>query len=240
MQIKFLGTSHGVPEAHKKCASTLVKVGEYYYFIDAGCDIAAELACLRIPFEKVKAIFITHTHTDHTNGLIPFLTITHWYYTASDFTVFLPSEKLAKSYKEVIFPVVEGELRDTQRIEAYSEGAIYDDENLQVFAYPTQHCSDSHAFLLQAEGKRVLFTGDLKKPTVDFPSVTDLDIVVGEGAHFDITEYESVLADKNVGALYINHYGNYIGRDNRKNQKLLEQALGIPVILTSDGQSIDI
>lgn len=240
MKIKFLGTGHGVPEAHKKCASTLVQADDNYYLIDAGCDVAAELACLRLPLEKIKAVFVTHTHTDHTNGLIPFLTITHWYYTAAEFTVFLPSEALAKSYKETILPALEGELRAEQRIDAYKEGAVYDDGVLRVSAFKTQHCTDSHAFLLETKDKRVLFTGDLKKPSVDFPAVDDLDTLVTEGAHFELTDYQGVLANRNVKTVYVNHTGNYIGRDNRKNAKALSEALGIPVIMTSDGMEAEV
>ena len=59
MNLCFLGTGHGVPEPHKKCSSTLFEVNGAYYLIDAGCDIAYELAEKGIPFDKVRAIFIT-------------------------------------------------------------------------------------------------------------------------------------------------------------------------------------
>ena len=72
MRIIFEGTSHGVPEAHKKCACTRIEVGGRNYFIDAGCDLAQVLADKRIPFESVSGIFITHSH--HTIGHIVLLT----------------------------------------------------------------------------------------------------------------------------------------------------------------------
>ena len=65
MRITVLGSGHGVPEAHKKCTSILIEVGENRYFVDAGCDINVELSNRRIPFESVKALFITHPHSDH-------------------------------------------------------------------------------------------------------------------------------------------------------------------------------
>ena len=46
---------------------------------------------------------------------------------------------------------------------------------------------NSYAFLIEAEGKRVLFTGDLRHPTDDFPAIafeTELDLLVCELAHF--------------------------------------------------------
>ena len=240
MKICFFGTGHGVAEAHKKCTATLLQVGESYYIIDAGCDIAYELSEKRVPFEKVRAIFVTHPHSDHTNGLLPFLTITNWYYTKADFTVFLPSEKLAHNYKEVVFPALERSLRPEQRMEAYQQGVIYDDGTLRVTAIPTQHCLNSYAFLLEAEGKRVLFTGDLKDPLIDFPPVDDLDAAVVEGVHFPLMNYEEVLKNKKIGVVYVHHYGNYIGRSNHRYFKPLQAALPMPIHFATDGMETEI
>ncbi len=57
MKIIFLGASHGYPEPNRKCSSTLVEVGNKKYFIDMGCDAAAELATRRIPVENIDSIF---------------------------------------------------------------------------------------------------------------------------------------------------------------------------------------
>jgi len=230
----FLGTGHGVPEPHKKCSSTLFEVNGAYYLIDAGCDIAYELAEKGIPFDKVRAVFITHPHSDHINGLIPFLTITNWYHKTADFTVFVPCERLRKFYTEY-FPLLEAPLRTEQRIALYGEGAVYEDENIKVSAIGTQHCPDSHAFLVETGDKRILFTGDLKDPQVDFPPVDDLDAAVVEGVHFPLMNYESVLKDKNIKVVYVQHFGNHIGRTNHAFFKPLQAALPMPVYFTTDG-----
>lgn len=241
MKLCFFGTGHGVPEAHKKCASTLLQVGDNYYLVDAGCDIAYELAQKRIPFEKVKAIFITHPHSDHTNGLIPFLTLTLWYYTASNPAIYLPSQKMLNSYEDHILPGLRITLRPEQKLTAYESGVIYDDGVIKVTAFPTQHCPDSHAFLVEAEGKRVLFSGDLWNPKVDFPAVDDLDAAIVEGAHFSIMDYEEIFRERNIKAAYINHYGNYIGYMNSHNLAPLQAAVApMPVLLTTDGMDIEV
>ena len=239
MNICFFGTGHGVPEAHKKCASTLLQVGDSYYLIDAGCDVAYELAEKRVPFEKLKAIFITHSHSDHTTGLLPFLTITNWYYTKSAYTVFLPSESYLKCYTEHLLPGLWMNLRPEQILTAYREGPVYDDGVIRVSAYPTRHCGDSHAFLVEAEGKRVLFAGDLKNPKIDFPPVDDLDAAIVEGAHFAITDYEEPFRAKKIKEAYVNHYGNYIGIMNHHNLRPLQKAVPeMKITLATDGMDI--
>ena len=36
MKITFIGSSHGVPEAHRKCTCIMIEVGENVYFVDMG------------------------------------------------------------------------------------------------------------------------------------------------------------------------------------------------------------
>ena len=38
MQITFLGASHGVPEANRRCSCTLIETNGRYYFIDMGVN----------------------------------------------------------------------------------------------------------------------------------------------------------------------------------------------------------
>ena len=70
MQITFLGASHGVPEANRRCSCTLIETNGRYYFIDMGVNAIDALRTRGIEVEDVKGIFITHMHGDHTNGLI--------------------------------------------------------------------------------------------------------------------------------------------------------------------------
>ena len=39
MRLTFLGSSHGLPEANRKCSCILVEIGENRYLMDMGTDI---------------------------------------------------------------------------------------------------------------------------------------------------------------------------------------------------------
>lgn len=241
MNLCFLGTGHGVPEAGKKCTASLLQVGDNYYIIDAGCDVAYELSQKRIPFEKVKAVFITHSHGDHTNGLVPFLDIIAWYHTSCNPAVYLPSDWCTKCFTEHILPGKGLSLRPEQSIQTYPNGLVYDDGVIRVTSFPTQHCGDSHGFLVEAEGKRLLFTGDLKNPKIDFPPVDDLDVAVVEGAHFYISDYEEPFSEKKIKAAYVHHYGNYIGLMNHQHLRPLQKACPhMKITLATDGMEINV
>ena len=238
MKITIVGSGHGVPEAHKQCTSILFDIGGRLYFVDAGCDINMALANRRLESDNVKGIFITHPHTDHIDGLYPFLGLLSWFYKKSNPEVYVPNEKCA-NLVHVYLDTFEAKLRPEQKLGIVGEGIIYDDGVLKVTAFPTQHCPNAHSFLLEAEGKRILCSGDIKRPDIDFPPVDDLDVAIVEGAHFNVTLYTDVIKNKNIRSVYLNHYGNYIGQINGANFQTLKADIApIPAYLTTDGFEI--
>ena len=160
MKITFFGTSHGKPEPHRKRSSAMVEIGENRYIIDIGTDITEPLITRAIPFASLRAIFITHMHTDHTNGLIPFVGLCRdSSYKIADPMIFLPGdiEKTVEVMNAWMLCNGTPITRD-YRYMPVSEGALYDDGTLRVTAFRTRHTNESYAYLLEAEGKRVLFS----------------------------------------------------------------------------------
>jgi Cft2 family RNA processing exonuclease len=112
---------------------------------------------------------------------------------------------------------------------------IFDDGALKVTAFRTKHCAVSYSYLVEAEGKRILFSGDLSKnPSDDFPhAVLDLplDLAILESAHFTPKEYINILSGKDVKRVCFNHYSRRWIEDIGYTIKALES----PVILATDG-----
>lgn len=233
MKITFLGSSHGVPEPNRRCACTMIEVSGRYYFIDMGVMAINDLMTRGIKVEDVKGVFVTHMHGDHTNGLIHFVDLISWYFTKTDPVICLPKLESVKVIKDWLKVTGSGE-RELQYRET-TPGAVYDDGFIKVTAIPTQHCEKSYAYLVEAEGKSVLFTGDLRRPNVDFPAVIQerkLDLVVCEAAHFPATEYAPIFEGSDVEKILVTHYVPW----NIPNvQQLAEMLKPIPVALTNDG-----
>ena len=214
MRIIFFGSSHGVPEPNRKTSSILVEVGENRYFIDMGAQSIEQLITRRMSVDSVKAIFLTHMHGDHSDGLISYLDLCSWYYKSADPAVFIP-----EPFEDTIAALAAwikctGTTMRPFRFARVEEGPLYQDESITVHAFKTRHTDSSYAFLVEAEGKRVLFSGDLshKGPANDFPiSVLEqpLDLAVCECAHFPATAYLSVFEGQtNLKQLCFNHYSD--------------------------------
>ncbi|MBO6052876.1 MAG: MBL fold metallo-hydrolase [Clostridia bacterium] len=187
MRLTFIGTSHGVPEPHRRCSSYLLEVNGAYYIIDMGTQTVEDLRRLGVSIDDVRLVICTHPHGDHTNGLISFVDLVNWYFKSAAPTVLVPDEAMIPPMKAWIEVTGSGSLREGIALGTVREGVTYEDENIQITAVRNQHCKNAFSFFVEAEGKRVLFTGDLRHPTVDFPAPAfDLacDLILCELAHF--------------------------------------------------------
>jgi len=192
MKLTFWGTSHGLPEKGRYCTCTMLEVGDNIYFIDAGAPLADIMVNHDIPYEKVQALFITHAHLDHSAGLPVFIGMQKWFQRDSDTGYYLPDEFL---YHGLLPFFTDRPEESNTKIQphVYQEGVFYDDGVIRVEAIPTLHMSNinrlTYAFKITAEGKALLFTGDLSDMFQDFPKVAaeeEFDAIVCELTHFTI------------------------------------------------------
>lgn len=209
MRISFIGTSHGVPEPHRRCSCTMIEVSGRYYFVDMGTQAIEDVIRRGISPSDVKGIFITHCHGDHTNGLIAFVDLISWYFKTADPDILLPEQEAIDGMAAWI-SANGSKVREGLRIGLVKEGVTYDDGFLKVTAIRNQHCRTSYSYLLEGDGKAVLFSGDLRNPKVDFPAVAferELDLIVVESAHFTPFDTEEMLAKCRVKRVLHNHVG---------------------------------
>lgn len=208
MKITFLGSSHGVPSAERFCSCAMLEVGDAIYLIDAGAPVAELLMRYGKDVNKLKAIFTTHCHSDHTAGLLGISNLCSWYFKNASFDICITKQALAQAICSCTEAMAAPIAADRVRFRSAFAGEVYNDGTLKVTYIPTRHCEpdESYAVLLEAEGKRVLFTGDLspKLENGDFPTVAlneQTELVVCEMAHFapeHIKPYMSVLKTKRL------------------------------------------
>ena len=236
MKITFIGSSHGVPEGDRRCACTMIEVEDRRYFIDMGTQVIEDVRRRHIPEESIKGVLITHMHGDHTNGLVSFVDLISWYFKTCYPRIILP-EQMAVEVLKAWLMVNHNHLREDIEFQVTQEGMIYNDGVLKVTAFKTKHIDPSYAYLVEAEGKRVLFTGDLKGPQIDFPLAAlkdPVDLVIAEAAHFSPVEYLPIMKEQEIGRWIINHY------QPRKVPEVwtLKQQAQIPVDMAMDQMEV--
>ena len=243
MKIKFYGSSHGLPERDRFCTSVLIESGGNYYMVDTGAPIADMLIRDGLTPDVLKAIFLTHLHGDHTCGMLSYLNLASWYYTASDPEIFTPSIYL----EEAVNAWLKVEFREVRsfRFTEISEGKIYSDGVIKVRAIMTRHHNNNHpdhirhsyGFAVEeaATGKKVLFTGDLTVGMHDMPSVAfeeDFDVIVLEGAHTPLHECIDVLKKCKTDRFIVGHVFHQVVTDG--SLCALREKITVPVTVAED------
>ena len=69
MKLVTLGTSHGDPCLNRDNSSLLLRLAGGDYLFEAGAPVNALFIRKHIPFERLKAVFVSHSHEDHIGGL---------------------------------------------------------------------------------------------------------------------------------------------------------------------------
>lgn len=236
MKITFLGSSHGVPEPHRRCTCTLIEVDGKRYFIDMGMMPIEEMVTRGLPVESIQAIFITHMHGDHTNGLLHFADLLSWSFKSADPIFFLPDPEAGTWIEGWLR--LNGSFGRILRFQAVAPGSLFNDGTLKVTALPTQHHIPSFAYLLEAQGKRVICTGDLKHPSADFPleaAQEETHLLVCEAAHFDATDYLPLLRQCQVKRVCVHHHSP---KHFASIRQLAAEMAPLPVQAAHDGLEI--
>jgi len=77
-KIIFLGTSSAVPSKYRNVTSMMLQTESYFYMIDCGEGTFGQMKHIfgdkiNDVLRKLNVVFLTHTHQDHTNGLVTLL-----------------------------------------------------------------------------------------------------------------------------------------------------------------------
>ncbi len=245
MKITFLGTADGIPRPHHACTATAVEIGEDVYLIDGGAPVVDTLLSAGIDPNRIKAIFNTHPHADHVDGITSLLTLSTWWYKEMSFDIYWAMKKTGEVLVDYVSAFVDFPHDRIAMKEIPGAGTFYDDGVLKVTAFPTLHCEPkpSYAFLLEAEGKRVFFSGDVSYALYrnDFPTYVceePTDLFICEMAHIGEEEVLPYLEQCRAGRVIFNHY-------QQKKEEHIERLSApgrfpFPVAMAHDGESVTV
>lgn len=161
IQLTILGCHSASPRSNAHPTAQYLKINERHILIDCGEGTQVLLRKHKIPFAKIKHIFISHLHGDHFFGLVGLISTFGLLGRRTELHVYGPKGikeiitlqlKLSKSWTE--FPLLFHEL------ESNDSELIYEDKKIQVSTIPLDHRVYTNGFLFKEKA-------DLRKINID-------------------------------------------------------------------------
>lgn len=189
----LLGTGYPRPDANHAAASTAIVAGDRWYVVDAGRGATLRIAGAELKYEQLRAVFLTHLHSDHTAGL-PDLFDTSWQFgrKSAPLQLYGPAgtERLAHAMTEFFADDIRirraqqnlpasGATIDTHIVK---EGVVYDDGVCRVTAFAEDHRPVVPAFGYRFDcgGKSIVVSGDTRPNDNLVKHAKNADVLVME------------------------------------------------------------
>lgn len=192
----LLGTAGGpTPRGRRHAPAQVVLVDGAAYVFDCGNGVADQLARAGVPFSAIRAVFITHHHSDH-NADVGNLLLLGWSGLAGTVQIYGPPplRSMLKQFLEMNRYDLDVRVEDEGRIpledlievhEISSAGLVHADDLVRVSAALVDHPPVHPAFgyRIDAADRSVVFSGDTRPCDALIELARGSDVLVHEVLH---------------------------------------------------------
>ena len=175
MRVEFLGVGEAF-DPEQPNSSALVEHGGYTLLIDCGHSVIPRLWRARTDPDAIDAVYFTHHHADHVLGLPS--VVNRWHYEGRRKELLVVTtppgieqirQLIALMRVEPPYPLRYAIAAETPNIGPYA-----------VQLAPTQHAAPNYAIRLEADGKRLAWSGDGRPTPQSLALYAEADMLLHE------------------------------------------------------------
>jgi ribonuclease BN (tRNA processing enzyme) len=193
-RLVLLGTAGGpTPKATRSAPAQAVVIGDRVYLVDCGDGVARQLTLAKIPVRQLRAVFITHQHSDHNAGYGPLFLLgwTAGLSTAVDTYGPPPLTNMTRLLLEAYKYDSDLRIADEGRPplapllrphDITTAGEIFKDDRVRVTAAPNEHVPIEHSFAYRfdAADRSIVISGDTRMSKNIIALARGADVLVHE------------------------------------------------------------
>ena len=210
MQVILLGTGYPRPSVERAGPATAIVAGEKLFVVDTGRGVVMRLTATGIPLKAIRAVFLTHLHSDHTTGLPDLFTSSWIFGRKQPLELYGPpgTEGLSDALLRFLGEDIHIRRDLTEMLPAAGarinthivrEGVVYQDEDVKVTAFAVDHRPVKYAFgyRFDSRGKSIVISGDTRPSENLIRHAQGADVLVHEAylpEHFDRVDTPEVAA----------------------------------------------
>ena len=221
MKLYVFGSCSGTePIEGRHHTSIAFEVNDRFYWFDAGENCSYYAHLMGVDLLSVSDIFISHTHIDHIGGLANLLcNIQKLMYIKKtlprfgNVNVYIPKPE----YFDGVMKVIGDDI--TNRYETVckkvTDGVVFKNSDIKVEAVHNSHLPDlsSYSFCIKAEGKRIVYSGDVKGIwELECFLKEKTDVLLMETGHHSAVNVLQYIKEQgyNIDKVFFMHHGREI------------------------------
>jgi ribonuclease Z len=196
IKVTLLGTGTPVPAMNRFGPSILVEAGKQKFLFDAGRGAMQRLTQLKVRWQDIDGVFLTHLHSDHVVGF-PDLWLTGWLVgPGRDRVLHVWGPRGTKKMMSYLEQAYEFDIRirlyDDRAApdgvvilaEDFDEGIVFEKDGLKVTAFEVDHFPIKPAFgyRIDYKGRSVVLSGDTRISENLIRHAQGVDLLVHEVA----------------------------------------------------------
>jgi len=149
-EVTILGSSSAIPTSERYLTAQVLRALERYFLIDCGEGTQIRLRQMKISFDRIRNIFISHLHGDHFYGLPGFISTRNLMGIKSDLHIWSHSDLIL-----LLDPLLEHLREDLgfrlvfHPLNFKKPGLIFSDEKVEVWSFPLSHRIPCCGFLFR-------------------------------------------------------------------------------------------